>query len=115
MNDPLFDIAGKFAAGQLTRDEFLDACDLQRTSVNSAGAIDVDRQSRCGFAEVIFGEGKSAEQISTLLQSLIEAGQPGLVTRIDKEKASQVRQAHPAALYSLSASTLRLGDNPQIK
>jgi NCAIR mutase (PurE)-related protein len=114
MNDPLSDIARQFAAGELTRDQFLDACDLQRMTVSSAGSVDVDRQRRCGFSEVIFGEGKSAEQIATLLHSLRDAGQPGLVTRIDREKANQVRQTHPEANFNALASTLRLGDNPPL-
>lgn len=54
---------------------------------------DVHRALRQGAAEVIYGEGKSAEQIAGIAKSLTENGQKCvLITRLDKEKASEVSQ-----------------------
>lgn len=50
--------------------------------------IDFDRLRRQGMSEVVFGAGKTAEQISAIVSSLRGAGQsPVLVTKLDEEKA----------------------------
>jgi pyridinium-3,5-biscarboxylic acid mononucleotide synthase len=43
--------------------------------------VDLDRQERCGSAEVIFGSGKTPEQILQIALTLKKAGQSVLVTR----------------------------------
>ncbi len=53
--------------------------------------VDLQRLARQGVPEVIYGAGKTAEQIIGILASLREAGQsPVLVTRLDAEKAAAV-------------------------
>jgi pyridinium-3,5-biscarboxylic acid mononucleotide synthase len=49
--------------------------------------IDYDREERCGFPEVIFGMGKSAEQIVGIATALLEEHGIALATRVDDEKA----------------------------
>src|SRR6056297_3719749 len=41
--------------------------------------IDLGRQSRCGFGEVIFGEGKPAELVTEIIQKQLSAGQSAMV------------------------------------
>ena len=56
--------------------------------------VDLQRRSRQGTAEVVYGEGKTAEQIAAILASLRDHGQlPALVTRIDAEKAAEVAKS----------------------
>ena len=51
--------------------------------------VDVDRKSRQGMSEVIYGEGKTAEQIAGILEAMADAGQPDvLITRLSEEKAA---------------------------
>ena len=45
--------------------------------------VDLHRRVRCGFPEVIFGQGKTAEQIEGILRTLLEHGQGGLATRVE--------------------------------
>ena len=52
--------------------------------------VDHHRCLRRGFAEVIYGEGKTAAQIAEIAQSMIRFGSNVLVTRVDKEKAEAV-------------------------
>ena len=53
---------------------------------------DIDRTRRQGAGEVIYGEGKTAEQIAAIAQSLVAAGQERvLATRVDADKAAAVR------------------------
>lgn len=56
--------------------------------------VDLARQARQGVPEVVYGAGKTAEQIVGVLASLRRNGQlPALVTRLDPEKAEQVAAA----------------------
>ncbi len=53
---------------------------------------DTQRESRTGVAEVIYGAGKTADQIAGIITALRDAGQARvLVTRLDAEKASSVQ------------------------
>ena len=61
--------------------------------------VDHHRTLRRGFPEVIFGEGKSADQIAMIMKSLLSHGAQVLVTRVDAAKAAIVRQEIPAAVY----------------
>ncbi len=54
--------------------------------------VDLDRRRRRGVSEVIYGAGKTADQICGIVDSLIEHGQRSiLITRLDEEKAEIVR------------------------
>ncbi len=56
--------------------------------------VDLHRSQRQGATEVIYGEGKTAEQIAAIASSLLRAGQgPVLATRVDPPKADEVRLA----------------------
>ncbi len=56
--------------------------------------VDTDRARRTGAGEVIFGAGKTAEEIVGITHALLESGQPRvLVTRLDAEKAELCRAA----------------------
>ena len=53
--------------------------------------VDLQRKARQGFGEVVYGEGKTAEQITAILKSLdAHAQRPALVTRLDAGKAARV-------------------------
>ncbi len=53
--------------------------------------VDLSRGERQGAGEVIYGEGKTAEQIAGIIDALAAAGQPRvLATRVDAQKAGEV-------------------------
>lgn len=52
--------------------------------------IDSTRARRTGAPEVVYGKGKTAEQIATALRRLLEADSRALAARVDVELASQV-------------------------
>ena len=52
--------------------------------------LDLERPSRLGMVEAIWGDHKSAEQIAAALVGLQQAGQVGLVTRVVPAKAEAV-------------------------
>jgi len=71
--------------------------------------VDLDRRNRCGFAEVVYGPGKTCEQIVAVFQTQRSAGQPSLATRISPAQAAAVLMAFPEAVYNELAGTVRLG------
>lgn len=53
--------------------------------------VDLSREKRRGTTEVIYGAGKTPDQISGITESLIEHDQKNiLITRIDEERAEEV-------------------------
>jgi NCAIR mutase (PurE)-related protein len=61
--------------------------------------IDNHRSLRQGLPEVIYGEGKSPEQICKILKILVEKNAQALATRIKPEIASQVQAQIPGLKY----------------
>jgi NCAIR mutase (PurE)-related protein len=57
--------------------------------------VDLHRRLRCGFPEVVFGQGKSAEQIEAILRTLIRHEQGGLVTRVEPATMAQLQRTFP--------------------
>jgi NCAIR mutase (PurE)-related protein len=74
--------------------------------------VDHHRHLRQGMPEMIFGEGKTVEQIVAITAAMTERGSNILVTRLDKEKTAQVVQAFPAADYHAEARCLTLEHQP---
>lgn len=74
--------------------------------------IDHHRHLRQGMPEMVFGEGKTAEQIMAITAAMSDRGSNILVTRLDKEKAGQIIQAFPAACYHAEARCLTLEHQP---
>src|SRR5690606_36457850 len=74
--------------------------------------IDHHRQIRQGMPEVVFGEGKTSDQLIRIAGALLEQGQDVLITRVDSNKAEAVRTAYPELLYSVAGRTLRLTRSP---
>jgi NCAIR mutase (PurE)-related protein len=61
--------------------------------------VDHHRSLRKGFPEVIFGEGKTAEQIAGIMERMIVQENVILVTRVDPLKAQALLARFPAAVY----------------
>ncbi len=70
--------------------------------------IDHHRSLRKGFPEVIFGMGKSSDQIIGIMEKMVPQEDIVLVTRIDPPKAEQVLLNFPAAVYDTDAKMLIL-------
>lgn len=70
--------------------------------------VDLHRRLRCGFPEVIFGQGKTAEQIEAILRTLLSHGQGGLVTRLDSRAADHLRTTFPEGEHNVLGRTFRV-------
>ncbi len=74
----------------------------------AATTVDLDRRRRCGFPEVVFGPGKTLEQLCQIVTTLIGHGEPVLATRIDEQQATGLLAAFPRGRYNAVARTFRL-------
>src|SRR5689334_2561295 len=70
--------------------------------------VDHGRATRQGFPEVIFGHGKTPEQIAGIFERLIERSPNVLVTRTTPEVFGQIRNIHTEAEWHESAKLVRL-------
>ncbi len=68
--------------------------------------IDLDRERRTGFPEVIYGESKTAEQISAIFRRMMEHSHRVLATRVSQEKANHICADVADAVYHPIARTL---------
>lgn len=68
--------------------------------------IDYDRQKRTGVGEVIYGEGKTKEQIAGIISNMLEHDvQTILATRVDEEKYGYLHELFPDFEYDKMART----------
>ena len=70
--------------------------------------VDLDRRRRCGFPEVIFGEGKSASTIAAIAQTLLDKDHDVLATRIDAAQAAALGEQFPEGRYNPVSRTFRI-------
>lgn len=70
--------------------------------------VDHHRELRQGMPEVIFGEGKSAGQITKIMSAMAAKGSNILVTRLSAEKAQELSSLFPQSQYHEDARCLVL-------
>jgi hypothetical protein len=70
--------------------------------------LDLDRRRRCGFPEVVYGEGKSVETLERIFDRLLAERIEVFSTRISPEKAERLQHRFPAMRYNPVARTLRI-------
>ena len=74
--------------------------------------IDLHRKTRQGAAEVVYGAGKTADQIAGILETMEANGQGRvLITRLDPEKAAALAGRFPLR-YEAAARIAMLGELP---
>ena len=72
---------------------------LEPTEQIGFATLDLHRAIRRGFPEVVFGPGKTIEQIAEIVHRLQRIGQTVLVTRVGREVFEAVQARHPRARY----------------
>lgn len=107
-SSPLRHLAERLAAGSLGIEEFLAAASATTVADLGDASIDLDRTRRCGFPEVVYGEGKTTEQLEKIFTTLIAAGVDVLATRIAAEKAAVLATAFPTGRYNPTARIFRI-------
>src|SRR4051812_10560933 len=77
--------------------------------------VDIDRQRRCGFSEVVFGEGKTPAQVLAIARTLLEHGRTLLVTRASAAHAELIIDAWPSAKWHVTARCITVELEPAPK
>ncbi len=70
--------------------------------------VDHHRALRHGIPEVVFGTGKTPEQSSAIVASLLARARNVLVTRASAETAERLQREHPDAEYFPACGALRV-------
>lgn len=85
----------RLAAGEITVDEAMLALKTEPFDDIGYAKVDHHRSIRQGVPEVIYGEGKTAEQIIGIIDSMKQHGHDRiLITRLDPAKKEDVAAAH---------------------
>ncbi len=94
--------------GHSTVDEAAAA--LKNSWIEDIGYAHIDhhRSIRKGFPEVIFAQGKTAEQVIGIMEKMTAQESVVLVTRLDPDKAGAITNHFPGASYHADARLLLL-------
>jgi hypothetical protein len=74
--------------------------------------IDHHRVLRKGFPEVVWGEGKTSDQILSIMRQMRNKGHNVLITRLDGKKARVLRRAFRKSQYYPQSRVLTLLNHP---
>lgn len=76
--------------------------------------VDLGRESRCGFPEVVYAEGKPVGLVVDVFRAQQQVGQHSLATRVSPEHANALVEAFPNAIHNKTARTVRLRDSAPV-
>ena len=107
------DVLAGVADGSLSLEAALDALAFEPLEVLPFATIDHHRGLRQGFPEVIFGAGKTPDQVEAIATRLAARGDGFLATRLDGSAAERLRSRFPSVQLNDVARTAHLpGDEP---
>lgn len=115
----LHDLLARVRSGDITLEAALEPLlqFLRQKPYDDLGFARVDhhRNARQGFPEVVFGQGKTAEQIAAIAAQIVGSGQSLLVTRTSAEAHAVVAARLPGAQFHDVARciTLDAGNTPR--
>ena len=104
----ILDLLGQVAAGELSPQAALERMALDPYETLPFATIDHHRALRQGYPEVVFGSGKTPDQIVAIAERLAARGNGFLVTRADDAARAALGARFPEAIVHHSARTVRL-------
>jgi pyridinium-3,5-biscarboxylic acid mononucleotide synthase len=102
----------KFRAGGVGRDQVLRAFQAAPVADLGFAQVDTHRALRKGFPEIIFGAGKTPDQVATIAAKLLEREPHVLVTRVAPEHARGLRKKFKYAVHHVLARCVTLERKP---
>ena len=100
----------RFQEGQLSLEEAASL--LEGIDDMGFASLDLSRNKRNGFPEIIYGEGKTKEQIEKIIESLEKENLPVLATRVDSEKGRYLLEKIPYGFYYETARAFVVNPTP---
>ena len=107
--DRIHNLLKKVQSGKCSTEHAMELLALLPYADMGVARIDHHRALRCGFAEVVFGAGKTAADIVSILKHGLKTQRCMLATRVDERQARVIKKAFPKAAYNVRARTVRLG------
>ena len=93
----------QMASGETTIDQAMTQLKMQPFEDLGFAKVDHHRALRQGAAEVIYGAGKTPEQILAIAQVMLDRGQKTvLITRLTAEAAAHIQEQLPFTYYPLA-------------
>jgi NCAIR mutase (PurE)-related protein len=105
----------KFRAGGASRDEVLRHFQAPPVADLGFAQVDTHRALRKGFPEVIFGAGKTPEQVVRIAEKVLENDQRLLVTRVNAEHVRRLKKKFKHAVHHELARCVTLDRRPLAK
>jgi hypothetical protein len=102
----------KFRAGGVSRDQVLQAFQAAPVADLGFAQVDTHRGLRRGFPEVVFGAGKTPQQVVAIAGKLLDHEQRVLVTRVTLEHARSLRRRFKNTVYHEVARCLTIDPKP---
>jgi NCAIR mutase (PurE)-related protein len=102
------DLLTRVANGDVEVDAALHALSAEPVESLDFATIDHHRALRQGFPEVIYGAGKTPEQIGEIAARIAARGEGVLVTRIERDAADYLTKALPGVELNAVARTAHL-------
>ncbi len=102
----------RFANGEIDLATALHNLQAPASEDLKFACLDHERPLRCGLPEVIFGQGKTPEQVEAIFAALAKRGENVIATRVSREAAERVCRQQPAANYAPAARMLTLRQRP---
>jgi NCAIR mutase (PurE)-related protein len=102
----------KFRAGGVSRDQVLQAFQAAPVADLGFAQVDTHRALRQGFPEVIFGAGKTPEQVWKIAAKILDHDQNVLATRITPEHARLLRKKFKKAVHHELARCVTIEKKP---
>lgn len=113
MNQEIRQILEAVRQGELSVDEAALRLKMKPFEDIGFARVDLHRRLRQGAAEVIYGAGKTPEQIQQILKVMLENGEPRvLITRLSKEGAKALEEVEGFTYYP-EARIGMVGNLPQ--
>jgi NCAIR mutase (PurE)-related protein len=90
----------RVAEGSLPVDGALDSLSAEPAESLGFATIDHHRALRQGFPEVVYGAGKTVDQVLSIAHRIAERGDGVLITRVDADAVLPLHDAFPAMEYN---------------
>jgi NCAIR mutase (PurE)-related protein len=103
--DGLRKLLDAVASGTMTPDEAQSRLSGFPSLDLPEATVDSQRSARCGFPEVVFGQGKTVAQVLDIAAGIAASGDPLLVTRLRPEAAAALAARFPDGRHAALART----------
>lgn len=102
----------KFRAGGVSREKVLHAFQAAPVADLGFAQVDTHRALRKGFPEVVFGAGKTPEQVVKIAAKLVAREQRVLITRISTDHIKAIRRKFKNAVHHELARCVTIDKKP---